>query len=214
MKKEKLEEILSKLKIEKNKWSNLKEINSIILKNGRTISSDWEHTKFLINEKLEICLKHGTSKAYGARLPSNFLVSSNRKEISFSNLKIESTKFYKTFRFPSFGDTINLSKEKGSFISSALVEKTQEFFNKTVIFLFNPLTHYEGNLSYFETKELTNYIDCMHSEEEQGIYMKFTPNEGKKDLKHGIIHEKIKIKDISFIDLKIGTPYFENLRIS
>lgn len=82
MKKEKFNEIIDNLKLERNEWQYLSEIASIVLKNGRGIYPNWEYERFLITNK-HILIKHGISEPYGARLGTNFNIGMNHMDITF-----------------------------------------------------------------------------------------------------------------------------------
>ena len=60
MDKDKFEKLINELEFERNKWLDFSEIDTILLKNGRGIYPDWRHMRFMINDKNEILIKHGS----------------------------------------------------------------------------------------------------------------------------------------------------------
>lgn len=202
------EEIIKKLKIEKNKWQTFDLIEKIVLKNGISIKPDWKYKRFFITEKNNILIKYGNSKPYGGKFQNNFSVSLSGTEIYFQGkLKCDN------FRLPKLFDIMYFSNKKENFEFEIPIKDVKFYFNKTVIFLSKKINFEwkNKNISFYsllERKPLS-----MHSKEQEGVFMNFFENKGRKKYKKNIYHKKIKLKNILYIDLKEKNKNFESKRI-
>ena len=205
MTKERFEEIITNLKLEKNKWITLGEIESIIFSDGTGIYPNWKHIRFLITDGNEILVRHGDSEPYGARLNYIFSLSTDGCSLSFppGNVVAQS-EYYSNFRIPKSGDIIRSTIGTEKCLSESIVSSVLNAGNMCLISTINPIVmNKESRLSFYDPSEYDADI-CMHSTESEGIYMKFHPNcNGKKDKKFGIYHDIIKIKNIAEINLKL-----------
>lgn len=203
MKKERFEEILFNLKIEREKWLTLTEIESIVLDNGRGIYPDWIHIRFLITKNNEIIIKYGNSEPYGCRLASRYSISYNNMSLSFPPENVIANSSYcKEFRLPKKGDIIRSTVGCFKILSESVISGVQAAGNTFYIDLLNPIKYNsESHLSFYDPKEY-ELENCIHGNEVEGIYTKFQENNGKNK-KFGIQHEIIKIKNIKEINLKL-----------
>lgn len=208
MKQERFKEIFEKLEIPHNKWINLSEIAYILLNDGRGIIPNWQYLKFLIDDKENIFIKHGTSEPYGAKLSRLFSPSFDMRDISFPPGKtVIPTKFYSSFREPKSGDIIvAVSNEK--IIDYSVIDSIMKMGNLTSISLMAPLKNCINRndflLSFYDPGEYVSDTFHMHSEEEVGIFMKFVENQGKEKKNIGCYEEIIKPKQIKEIELKVS----------
>lgn len=203
MEKERFEEVVENLKLEKYKWQYLNEFDSIELKNGKGYYPDWSHLRFLIGDKF-IFVKHGISEPYGARLKYIFNLSYNGMNLNFpaGNPVIPST-YYNDFRAPRVGDVIRSSEDVDKILSESIIKEVMNTGNSFIINISNPIKiSKESHLSFYDPL-LYNQENCMHATEVEGIYMKFKENHGKKS-KYGIYQDVIRIKDIAAINLKLS----------
>lgn len=207
MEKEKIEEIFKKLKIEKNKWEMFYEIDRILLKSGVGIYPDWKHLRFrLIDGKIQI--KHGTVEPYGARLSSLSSVSGDYKTFIFNRtnegIPVESSSFYSEwFRQPKIGDYIRLTEGLNKSLGESPIMGIKADINSVRVDIALPLkVTKSARISFYDPSYLKDRENCVHSSLDEGIYMHFLPNDGKRDY-----HEEIKFKDIISINLKVGSSY-------
>lgn len=201
---EKLNEIIEQLKIEKNIWYTLYDVESIKLKNGKGIYPNWKFLRFLFTDK-EILIQHGDSEPYGARLSTKFAISSNRNNITFSyGPLISPVTYHHDFRNPKIGDIIVASDSSGIILSESIISNIIYASNGTNISLVNPITMKNDILlSFYDPKEF-NMPTCVHGTIVTGVYFKFKENpNGIKYKKYGVYHESIKYKDIVSIELKL-----------
>lgn len=200
----KFEELLTELKISKNKWVEFDEIDSIILKNGVGFYPNWKNLRFKIKNSNEILVAHGTSVPYGARLSLIVNLSYNLQNIYIERKEVvPPTQYYESFRLPKVGDILRTSN--GQTIDEDIIMDVKSSFNQFEICLAKPLKFQQGmRYSFYDPKEYDPEF-CMHGTSVEGIYMKFTPNSGKMCKKNGIYHQIIKVKDISCINLKINS---------
>lgn len=203
MRKEQFNEIIEDLKIEKNKWLTLGEVESILLSDGRGIYPNWRHMRFKFTDD-SILIKHGDSFPYGARLGNIFNINNDMKQISFPPSSIIApSEFYSDFRLPKSGDIVRFTNGASTLLSECLVENVLMTSNVFVIKLVNRANiGKDFRISFYDPQEYDKDI-CMHSSEVEGIYMKFSENDGKQR-KSGIFHETIKCKEISEIMLKLA----------
>ena len=201
MTKEKYEEIIKNLNLEKNKWQTLTEIESIVLNDGIGIYPNWVHMRFLLTDN-EILIKHGSSVPYGSRLSCRFAISPNNMSLSFPpESVIVNSEFAVPFRKPKPGDILRATKGE-KVLCECLVSKVMNVMNGFYIDLSNPLRFSnDARLSFYDPG-MYSENDCIHGTEIEGIYLKFTENHGKEK-KFGIQHESIKIKEIKEINLKL-----------
>ena len=204
MKKEVFENFLANAKIEKNKWTSLPEIDSIVLDDGRGIYSNWMHLRFYITDN-EIFIVHGLSEPYGARLSTRFKYSYNFMEVSFdpSNVVLKSS-YYGNFRYPKAGDFLVSSDGTGNVLSTSMITETDMFINSFSIKVSNPIKDTPtSKLNFYDPNEYNANL-CIHGNIEEGIYMKFKENNGKHKKDFGKYHEVIKVKNIAEINLKLA----------
>lgn len=204
MKKERFEEIITNLKLEKEKWMTLTEIESIILDDGRGIYPNWVHMRFLITKNNELIIKHGGSIPYGSRLGYRYAVSYDSMSVQFPpDAVLVSSEFCGDYRLPKPGDILRSTIGPFKTLSECLIRNVERASNAFVIELSNPLRYNnETRLSFYDPKEYSA-DDCIHGNEVEGIYAKFQENNGKNK-KFGIQHEIIKIKNIKEINLKLS----------
>jgi len=215
LEKNKFEEIIKKLKYDKDKWLLFHEIDNIILFDGRGAYPNWKYLKFLISgEKEKILIKHGQIKPYGARLNGLLYLSGDLKSLTFSRtnmgINIESSSFYNEwFRQPRIGDYIRATDGTIVYGESPIMDIVHTS-NSIILILALPLNvPINARVSFYDYSVLSSDREnCIHSTFHEGIYMHFIANEGKIDKKIGIYHEEIRIKDIKEINLKIGKDYF------
>jgi len=201
---ENAEKIFSNLKIKKDIWKNFCEIDSIIMKNGVGYYPNWKHLRFLYTGK-EILIKHGDSLPYGARLTTSYGLSEDRLEVSFTPGQIViPSEYYSDFRLPRFGDIIRSSETAFKVLSESIIMDVKFYANTTQIKLATPIffSNY-SKLSFYDPNEYKKET-AMHATEVEGIYMNFKERKGKSYKNFGSYHEKIKIKDISEINLKLS----------
>ena len=207
MKNENFEEIVNQLKLEKNKWISFSDIDSIILNNGRGVYPNWRHLRFLINDRNEIYIQHGKSEMYGARLSTLYSIAYDNSSISYSGGAIVLPDINGNFRAPESGDIIRVGYRKAPCFYETVISSVVYGYNGCIIKLIMPIPKTPDNefrFSFYDPK-IYNEKDCIHGTEEEGIYMKFIPNSGKTNKLYGIFHEKINIKEISEINLKLKT---------
>lgn len=201
MKKEKFEEFVENLELEKEKWITLDEVDSIILSNGVGIYPDWKHLRFRIKDS-EILIQHGDSSPYGARLGTRYQMDFSRTGITYpSNNIVPDTQYYYNFRNPVAGDVIRAS-EHGEAKDEVVIIETIPTIAGLYIELARPVAFSNEMLFSFYDPMQFEKDNCMHSDIVDGIFMKFNPNLGKLR-KDGVYHDSIKVKDISEIRLKI-----------
>lgn len=201
MKKENFIEFLKNAKIEKDKWTTLPEVESIVLSSGRGIYPNWKHLRFKVYDDI-IFVQHGDSEPYGARLGNMFSLSGDKTKISFPPSSILAEVNY-PFRQPVVGDILRVTNGKNNLTSEAMIVNVLKASNCTVYTLSNPINATNDfRLSFYDPTQYEEH-SCMHSSEIEGFYMKFTANQGK-ERKTGIFHELIKVKDISEIKIKLG----------
>lgn len=203
MEKEKFEEVIENLKLERYKWQYLNEFDSIEMKDGKGFYSDWKHLRFLIGDKF-IFVKHGISEPYGARLSYIFNISYDGTTVSFPpGNPVLPSDYYGEFRAPKQGDIIRSTISTTNILSESLITEVYNSGNSFIIKVLNPIKmNKESKLSFYDPTVYDKEL-CMHSSEVEGIYMKFKENPGKKS-KYGIFHEIIKIKNIKSINLKLS----------
>lgn len=212
MKKDNFREILNSLEIHTEEWTDLYEIESIFLNNGRGIYPDWKHLRFLITKDMDILIKYGDSKPYGARLTHLFNISIDGIDITLSTPELlPETMFYSGYRYPRAGDILRYTNGK-KVLNEVVITKVNIYANQTYMNISSPLSLREhGNLSFYDPLEYENTSNCIHSNPIEGIYMKFTPNEMKNHKKFGGYHELIKCKEISEIKLKVVSRKFQKI---
>lgn len=210
MKKEVFSKILSDLNIALNEWTDLYEIDGIILTNGRGIYPDWRHMRFLITDSYDILIRYGSSKPYGARLTNLFNISIDGQDIMLNTADlIPDSIFYPGFRYPQVGDILRYTRGK-SLLNESPIISARVCANQTNISLGMPLTlRTKGMLSFYDPLEYTSGTECMHSNPIEGVYMKFTPNELNNVKRYGGYHESIRCKDISEVVLKVVSKRFQ-----
>jgi len=214
MEKEKFEEIVLKLKLERNKWLLFHELESIILSNGKGFYPDWKYLRFLISDDNKIFVRHGKIKPYGARLGSPLSVAGDYSYITFPRtdrgVPIENSSFYdEWFRQPQFGDVLRVTENLKTVYGESIITGVKGTFNSVIVELATPLKFPRtGKLSFYDPSFLSDRDNCIHSTIHEGIYMYFSSNPVKKMGKFGETHEVIKIKDIKEINLKVGKEYF------
>ena len=204
MDKDKFEEVINELEFERNQWLDFSEIDTILLKNGRGIYPDWRHMRFMINNKNEILIKHGSSKPYGARMTSryNVAVGGTSLQVAAQDF-IPSTEYYDKFRMPKPGDIFRMTYA-GKEISQAVITEVDGGSNCVIIDLGSPINmQYHGMISYFDPVEYDKET-CMHSDPIEGVYMKFSENSSKKGFQ-----EVIKLKNIDAIILNVCSKRFK-----
>lgn len=214
MQKEKFEEIVNKLKYEKNKWLLFHEIDNIVLESGRGFYPNWKHLKFLIADD-RIIVKHGQVKPYGARLNGLMYISGDHKTLTFSRtnegINIESSSFYNEwFRQPKVGDYIRITEGMELTHGESPIMDVIYNINSVMIVLALPIkVPLSARVSFYDYSVLaSDRENCIHSTFQEGIYMHFIPNQAKPDKKYGIFHEEMKIKEIKEINLKVGKEFF------
>lgn len=210
MKREVFSKILTDLNIKTNEWTDLYEIEGIMLSNGRGIYPDWKHMRFMITDSMDILIRYGLSKPYGARLTGLFNISIDGMDLSLctSDLLPE-TIYYSEYRYPHVGDIIRYTRGKTVLNESPIME-VHVASNQTTIALGSPLTlRTKGMLSFYDPLEYTGKTECMHSNPIEGVYMKFSPNELNNTKKYGGYHELIKCKEISEVILKVVSKKFQ-----
>ena len=215
MKNENFEEIISQLKLEKNKWLLFSDIDSIILKDGTGRYPNWRHLRFLIDDKNEIYIQHGKSEMYGARLSTLYSLSYDNSSISYnSGAIVLPDEINGRFRQPASGDIIRVGYGKNPCIYETLISSIVHGYNGCIIKLVAPIPKMnddEYRFSFYDPK-IYDSKSCIHGTEEEGIYMKFIPNSGKTHKIYGVFHEKINIKEISEINLKLKTDKTYSLK--
>lgn len=213
MEKEKFEEIITKLKYEKNKWITLHEIDSILLSNGRGLYPNWKYLKFLIADG-KMFIKHGKVEAYGARLSTPNSVAGDYSYITFprskEGLRIQPSQFYgEGFRQPKFGDMLRITEGMEKVYGERIITEVAITMNAAIVKLSTPIRFPNtGRISFYDPTILNDAENCIHSTMDEGIYMHFIPNEGRVHKEFGSYHEVIRIKNIKEINLKVGKEYF------
>jgi len=214
MKKEKFEEIIKKLNYEENKWLLFHEIDSIILASGRGIYPSWKNTRFLIT-KDKILVRHGRVEPYGARISGLIYMSGDLTSMTFatssSGIMVESSSFYKgNFRQPRPGDIIRATENLTTVYGERHIKDIKISLNSIYITLWEPFPFPKSaKLSFYDPNvKNADFDNCLHSTIHEGIYMHFISNTSKKKNKFGTVHEEIKIKDISEINLIVGKEYY------
>lgn len=204
MTKEKLNELLDELHIEKNKWLDMYEIEGIILASGRGIYPDWKHIRTLITDNLDLLIRYGNSSPYGARLTFSNSISIDGMTIRLNSADlIQESVFYPGFRYPQVGDIIRLTHGPKTCLGESIITSASIGANCTILELSKPLpTTRSGMLSFYNPIEYDETL-CMHSNPIEGVYMKFHPNMLQNTKKYGGYHELIKCKEISEIILKV-----------
>lgn len=203
MTKEKYEEFIKNLNIEKNKWYVLNDINSIIQKDGVGTYPKWTNLRFAFREN-NILVCHGKPKIYGARLSTRFNVSTDRVNISFPPGSIVINNF-ETFREPKIGDIIVSSDGVGNILSESIITSIKYGLNMTTITVMTPVKlNQNAKLSFYDPEVKLSQMS-IHGTIQEGIYIDFIPNDSGKiynDLKY---HEVIKVKNIVEINLNLRT---------
>lgn len=204
MNKERFEEIIENLKLEREKWLTLTEIDSIVLNDGRGIYPNWVHMRFLITKENNIVIKHGSSEPYGTRFANRFSISPDCISLAFPPEAVISEIYYGgQFRLPREGDIIRSTVGCFKVLSESMITKVYNTANTFYIDVTNPIKiKPDSHLSFYDPKEF-NQDSCVHASEVEGIYLKFQENNGKNK-KYGVQHETIKVKQIKEINLKLS----------
>lgn len=206
MKQERFNEIITNLKLERNKWIDLNEISSIVLSDGRGIYPNWKYLRFMILES-SILVKHGDSEPYGARLVPTFNPSYDYESFSFPLNAIQSTSYYSTYRLPETGDILRATYDSTTLWEAYILECVKSM-NGLIIKTGSPhITKKPFHLSFYDPEEYDEGL-CMHSTEVEGVYMKFKENKGKIKKGLGAVEEIIKVKNIQEINLRVGCTYY------
>lgn len=204
MTKEKLRDILDNLHIKTNVWTELYEIEGIVLNSGKGIYPNWAHMRFLITDNMEILIRYGSSEPYGARLTYSNNISFDGLSVRLNTADlIQDSVFYPGFRYPIAGDVLRLTKGTTSCLAESIITHVSINSNCTCLELARPIpTNTHGRLSFYNPIEY-NEETCMHSNPVEGVYMKFLPNRLQNTKKYGGFHEIIKCKEIEEITLKV-----------
>lgn len=202
MEREKFEKFLTNAKIEKYKWCQLEEIDSFVLNNGIGIYPNWKHLRFYISDK-EILVEHGTSVPYGGRLSSTHRFSYDYLDIAFMpNLIIQPSKYYQDLPEPKTGDIL-VSTDGDRVLSESIIMMVSKYTNETSIHVATSIKNTSSSkISFYDPSKYDKAL-CNHNTVDEGIYMRFCPNQSKK-VKDGLpYHDSFKIKDITEIHLSL-----------
>lgn len=203
MKNEKFKEIVEKLNLEREQWIKLSEISSIILSDGRGVYPNWCYMRFLISDKDELFIRYGESTPYGARLNTHFSRNYDNSAFLFPVNPVPNTQYYENYRLPTTNDILRAS-DNGELIDEVGIREVQHAYNGLMITPLRPLRLVERfALSFYDPFQYDGK-SCMHSDEIDGIYMKFKENPGRLHKKYGVYQEIIRPKEISSINLKLG----------
>lgn len=206
MKKERFEEIIANLKLEKKKWMTLTEIESIILNDGRGIYPNWVHMRFLLTDD-SIIIKHGESEPYGSRFNYRFAISNDACGLSFPpGAVLIGNPYIENFRLPKAGDIIRSTIGVDKVLSESLISRVYNASNSFTIDVVNPIRLTgDAHLSFYDP-QMYNKNECIHGTEVEGIYTRFSENKGKNK-KFGVQHEVINIRNIKEINLKLSKAH-------
>ena len=194
MKNEDWVQVLEAFNIEKNKWVSLSEINRILLKDGRGIYPNYLYLKFLVTDKNEILIQHGSPIRFGSQLPSPSSVNHEKKNFTFDPNLLSSN-----FRKPVQGDILVACSRNGSYIQ-AYIDNAINSFNGLFIQTVTALRSEYGTIfSFYNPLQVK---DNSYFNFKTGEFFNFLPNEKGKKSPFGIYQEKIKISDIENITLK------------
>jgi len=215
MEKEKFNEIIEKIKYEREKWYSFHEIESLYMLSGKGIYPNWKHLRFLITKDNRILVKHGRSRPYGARLNGLILASGDYKSMTFmagkEGFQIEASAFYpEGFRQVKIGDVLRISEGIDRIHGEAHIKSIMGSLNSLIINLWEPLVlPKNGRFSFYDPQVFyNNSANCIHATMNEGIYMEFVENPSKKKFKDSPYHEEIKAKDIKEINLLIGKEFY------
>jgi hypothetical protein len=216
MLKEKFEEIVSKLKYERNKWHIFHEIEGIVLNSGRGIYPNWKHTRFLISNDGKLYINYGDVKPYGARLSGLLYASGDYTALTFTmtdkGIPIENSNYYgEWFRQPKVGDYIRVTEGLNKVVGESMIRDIKPSLNSIIVDMWLPIKgSNKSRISFYDPKMLNDNRDrAVHGTMEEGIYVIFEPYTfGYKTKQFGNYHEEIKIKDIREINLRVGSDYY------
>jgi len=168
-------------------------MNRIELNDNSGKYPDFKHLRYLFQDN-KILVQHGHSELYGDKLLGLKMVSGNHLSLYFSReMKVLN------FRFPKIGDQLRVHDGK-KFAQSPIMNVHGDMLY-VIIDLAIPLNiPLNARISFYDTNIYSSdKQNCVHSTFEEGRYLRFIPNDGKKKCNDRPYHEVIKIKDIKDI---------------